>query len=715
MTHTRRARGGAATGQVHPVLYAKGTHRCVDLRRLHDVAPDALIEWRSEYAKAIGNGSLLFATPAGMVQRSKDGETASPVRLDTTWTRKSELYTPPELRRLIDDENKNAFDILVAQVRSPVGVVPFVGAGLSVPFGFPGWPKFLEQAAAFHRTPEKVLTLVKRNRLIEAAQLLYEPSPDRFQRLVEKWFGTPIADEQVRTGPVSVVPLICRGPTITTNFDRVLETAFRVAGSGFDRPLTALEPDNVIRAMHRNEHVLIKLHGDALDRSARVFTGVEYRRQYGAGNGSRRGRPAIPMLARVMFTNRPLLFLGCSLDKDQTLDVLGELHREVPGVTHYAVLAADHSIKKLRRRRDELGHYGITPLWFAPGDFGRIHGLLEELLHEASTRVIFKPAKPATDARPPAITDAGTRVYRATDVHAKDSGGGEQRRRLTRRIAQRLLRGDVAFFLGAGVHLGALPRAHEFYSSLSRDYGFSEKDAQRAEVAQYLIDREGKAQAWAAARQKIVTAGSQRSVVIDLVADLPAILRRLGKDHVAHQWLLTTNYDVVLENALASRGEPFHLLSHQVDGEYEGRFAHRDLTGAVRIIERPEMIRRLGESATVVVKLDGGISWDPNIPESVAISPLDFSVSAGRLLSALPAVAREVLRTRSLLVLGSAMRDPHIQQVVRWSAGNSRMVKTWAVLKPVTQTAAQYWSAAGVELLDCDLRDFVKDVRKELA
>ena len=155
---------------------------------------------------------------------------------------------------------------------------------------------------------------------------------------------------------------------ITTNFDRVLESAWRVAGNRFDRPITALEPDNVIRAMHRNEHVLIKMHGDALDRSARVFTWDEYQRQYGPTGASRNGRSAnIPKLARIMFTNRPLLFLGCSLDKDQTLDVLGDLHTEVPGVTHYAILAAKHSIKALRQRRDELSRYGITPLWFAPG------------------------------------------------------------------------------------------------------------------------------------------------------------------------------------------------------------------------------------------------------------------------------------------------------------------------------------------------------------
>ena len=241
----------------------------------------------------------------------------------------------------------------------------------------------------------------------------------------------------------------------------------------------------------------------------------------------------------------------------------------------------------------------------------------------------------------------------------------------------------------------------------------TEQDAQRAEVAQYLIDREGKPQAWAAAKQKLATVNAKTSVVCEFLADLPARLRQSGKIDAANLCLLTTNYDVVLEEALAMRGERFHLLSHQVDGEHEGRFAHRDLAGSIRIIERPENVRQIGEPSSVIVKIDGGISWDPHIPETVAISPIDFSVSSGRLLTALPEAIRQVLRMRSLLILGSSLRDPHIQRVVRWSAGNLRAVKTWAVMTPVTPTAAQYWPAAGVS---CRLRpaDFIGELTRQL-
>ena len=68
----------------------------------------------------------------------------------------------------------------------------------------------------------------------------------------------------------------------------------------------------------------------------------------------------------------------------------------------------------------------------------------------------------------------------------------------------------------------------------------------------------------------------------------------------------------------------------------------------------------------MIVKVDGGISWDPNVPETVAIAPLEFSVSSGRLPGAFPAFVQQALRTRTLLILGSSLNEPHIQQIVRF-------------------------------------------------
>ena len=702
-------------------LLKQGKKLCVDLRKATDMSQDTAREWRAAVAKRLGTYPVIYATRKESILHDKDHESAmeaDTVRLDRNWTQKDELYTPDGLRQLIDRENRSSLDVLVAQVRSPMGIVPFVGAGLSVSFGFPSWPKFLTEAAAFHSAPEKVLAEIKENRLIEAATLLYKDSSDRFQRLVEKWFGGPVGEEQVSTGAMSLLPLLARGPVITTNFDHVLEAAYLGAEFPFDSIVTGVEADSVIRAMHRNQHVLIKMHGDASDRSARVFTGLEYDRQYGSrGATTKRGRRSgIPTLARIMFTNRPLLFLGCSLDKDRVLEVLADLRREIPGLTHYAVLAASYSVKELRERRRDLDQYGISPLWFVPGDYKRVEVILQELLQEASTRLLWRNPQPdsAWPKRLPASSGSSVPERRSLIDPGPDPHVTDMLQANMRRLARRIVDGRLAFFLGAGAHLSSTLSAHEFYQSLAKDYQFSEEDSQRAEIAQFMIDREGKPEAWAAAKQKLESGNGRPSPVYEFLAELPGLLRRAGRNDSARQWFLTTNYDTVLEKVLADRGEKFHLLYYQVDGKDEGRFVHRDLDGSIWVIERPQNVRRLERPESIIVKLDGGIPWVDHIPETVAISPLDFSISAGRLPTALPEAIRQTLRTRSLLILGSSLRDAHVQRLVRWAAGGTRVVKTWAVMKPVSATTAKYWSAAGVELIECDLGRFVYDLRKEI-
>jgi hypothetical protein len=621
------------------------------------------------------------------------------------------FYTETGLLDLIARENQSTFDMLVRQLRSPMGVVPFVGAGFSAPFGFPQWSKFITNAAEFHSSPEQVLDLVAKGDYIEAASLLWKESPDRFQMRVANEFGMDVSPQQTISAAVGLLPALGGGPVITTNFDHVLETAFRAAGSPFDNIITGPQPDSLIGAMHRNEHVLIKMHGDASDRSARVFTGKEYGLQYSKGSESgdarSHDRPAtISQLAWILFTNRPLLFLGCSLDRDRTLDVLRDIKKDLPGLNHYAILAGAFGISQHRKRRLELDAYGVNPLWFYPGDFYRIIFLLRELIQEASTRMVWKPTRSSgSPPLPGADLPGAPRLETAPSfVTTEPPEVPDELVTTLKRVARRITTGRMAFFLGAGVHLTELMAARGFYDSLASDYGLDQ--AYRADIAQYMVDLEGRADAWATARQRLNTTGLEPSVVFRFLVQLPKFFRHVEKLEFAQQWLFTTNYDTMLEDVFDANDEPFHLLYYQADGPDEGRFLHRSPDGVVRAIERPQNVRLL-EGAHVIVKLDGGMAAYDHLSESVAISPMDFAMSAGRLPTALPAVVLDILRSRSLLVLGSSLEAVHVQRLVRWSTEGTCTTKTWAIQNRVTQDAKRYWTAARVCLQACDLEDFI--------
>ena len=72
------------------------------------------------------------------------------------------------------DNNEYMLDELVTQLRSSLGVLPFVGAGLSIPFGFKGWGDFLVARARTPGVRQKISDRIKKGDYEEAAQDLLE-------------------------------------------------------------------------------------------------------------------------------------------------------------------------------------------------------------------------------------------------------------------------------------------------------------------------------------------------------------------------------------------------------------------------------------------------------------------------------------------------------------------------------------------------------------
>jgi len=215
--------------------------------------PDAK-RWRTIVAKEIKARKLFFKDERQFLLCETGQETTRKNAGSTRgWRRTGELHTPEGLKQIMERENRATMDLLVAQLRSPMGVVPFVGAGLSIDFGFPSWDSFLSEAAQFCSKPDEVQEKIQAGALIDAATDLFKDSPERFQRLVARWFGGEVGEDQVRAGSVGLLPLVASGPVITTNFDRVLEAAFRAAGTPFEHVVTGQEPEArfLLRPNHR--------------------------------------------------------------------------------------------------------------------------------------------------------------------------------------------------------------------------------------------------------------------------------------------------------------------------------------------------------------------------------------------------------------------------------------------------------------------------------
>jgi SIR2-like protein len=140
----------------------------------------------------------------------------------------------------------------------------------------------------------------------------------------------------------------------------------------------------------------------------------------------------------LIFTNRPLLFLGCSLAVDRTLKVLEGIQAELPGLRHYAVIEADNSLQLWEKKEKRLERLGIRPLWFAPGEFWQIEALLRELLVLASTRSVSVARETSSSVSAPLLPEDAIRNFEelfpaATAISAVSECPAPVRRRLSPR------------------------------------------------------------------------------------------------------------------------------------------------------------------------------------------------------------------------------------------------------------------------------------------
>jgi len=635
------------------------------------------------------------------------------------------VHTASGLEQYVADYNDGVLRGLEAQLRSPLGVIPFVGAGMSAGFGFPQWGQFLNQIAKATTLRDEIASLIEAGDYVEAAERLEQHlHPDEFQRLIADTFEREPDPAKLDTGALSFLPFLTQGPVLTTNFDRVLEHAFRVAGRPFKEIIPGRYPDRTMAAIHRNQRALLKLHGEARDRTFRVFTNPEYEAAFDTGPVT------LTSMAWLTFTNRPLLFLGCSLEQDRTVAVLQKVHDELGGLPHYAVLATHHSFPRREERERQLRTMGISPLWFAPGDFDEIERLLGDLIQRSSTRLLRAP-----DRRPPPPVpvseepEAGLQRFRdAVEAgawldEAKDSDLGPTLDLVGRALGD----GRLAFFLGAYASLGTQPLGNEFYAMLADRFGAPLLPGDdRAATAAFVLTRRGR-QALLQEVQAAFTKPGRQAVpglVHRILAALPGLLRARQPERSAALWVLTTNYDTLMEDALADAGEPYYLLYYMggIVAEHEGLFAVRSPDGAERILEQPDHYRWLDDGYSVVVKLNGGLLRDSRIEPSLVTAPGHFERLADRIPGALPAVLRRALRERSLLFLGHGLREADVNAIIAYAAPGDGTTKSWALQPPPerwdwrqkSEERAAYLSRLGLEVVRCDLERFMRRLHQGL-
>lgn len=316
------------------------------------------------------------------------------------------MYTESDINRLLccHPQNKEHFSFLLRLMQRNA-VVPFLGAGISKNYGYPGWNEFLRTQAQNNDLPE-ILHLLDSNKYEKAASKLHEHLNGSMEFILMQTFGDHKYKNAEENPEIEFIPKIFRSLILTTNFDEVIELLYAKVNGEYIEKLTPMTLSNkkvIQKRIACGEPTLIKLHGDIAIREF-VLTEQEYNTAYGSHILDT--RLPLPEFLHDVLLSKIILFLGCSLEDDRTLRVVEQ--SQIDGNMSFALLQLpvetrnevdpwtpklERSAKgheNLAKRQAFLNEHNIIPIWYPYDKHEALKIFLMALAHRVSTE--YKPS-----------------------------------------------------------------------------------------------------------------------------------------------------------------------------------------------------------------------------------------------------------------------------------------------------------------------------------
>jgi DNA-binding SARP family transcriptional activator len=193
-------------------------------------------------------------------------------------------------------------------------------------------------------------------------------------------------------------------------------------------------------------------------------------------------------------------------------------------------------------------------------------------------------------------------------------------------------------------------------------------------------------------------------------AALPRLLRERG---APQQLIVTTSYDLALEEAFLAEGEEFDVVSYMATGRHRGKFCHFGPDGTANVIDVPntyatqlELERR-----PVILKLHGTVDPTPERAwESFVVTEDDYIdyLPQSDFPAAIPVGLAARLRRSHFLFLGYGMREWNLRLLLnRLWAGAAVTYRSWAVAPSARPVERAFWRSRDVDLLEASLEEYV--------
>ena len=354
-------------------------------------------------------------------------------------------------------------------------------------------------------------------------------------------------------------------------------------------------------------------------------------------------------------------------------------------------------------------------------DIGQLIGRLEAIAREPPAPVVRPATVPAEDRQPALVPAPARGVAMPPDAAHYDDV-----------LQQMVDEGNLVVFAGSQLTGGQcdppersapLPCAEELAAGLAERFGIAPAQLDLPGIAQYVYVTRGKPDLYRALR-RLVTADPTPGPVHRFLARFPRTLRELGLEK-RYQLIVSTNFDMTLEQAFDDELEPYDLAVYMASGPDKGKFVHFPAEGAPRPIADPNSYTKLPMGIdydlerTVILKIHGAV--DGNIgdyrwKENYVITEdhyIDY-LSRSPIESLVPVQVLDKLRESHCLFLGYTVRDWNLRVFLKRIWEGSLGAKSWAVGPDPDPVEKELWAQSNVDLYSSDLADYTAALHDRL-
>jgi hypothetical protein len=191
----------------------------------------------------------------------------------------------------------------------------------------------------------------------------------------------------------------------------------------------------------------------------------------------------------------------------------------------------------------------------------------------------------------------------------------------------------------------------------------------------------------------------------------------------SHLVIVSTNYDIMLEQAFQAAGKPYDLVVYPADRDDLGNAVLWWQHGAPEPkVEAPNELDIDLKKTTVIFKMHGTVSEDVNYLDNYVITEEDYVEFLSRMTtnSAIPSLFINYFMQKSFLFLGYSLRDWNLRVVLknlnkyfaRRTAQNNadEVPPSWAIQLSPSELESTLWQKRNVAIYGLSLDEFVKDI-----